>query len=654
MVKRHKLKFVYLEIVMIKDSFIKMGARFAVTNLALLCSFAVFNPVAIAADALKDDALKTNIEFDGAVVVPTEVAAPDISMLKVPNDFEIRKLIEGLGNTRILAVSPNGKLYVTRREEGDIKMINLDTNGQVNGTPVTVARRSGMHGLSFNAGKAYMVSAHEVFVADVKTDGTFGPLKMIIHDLPAAGQHNNRTIEVGPDAKLYISVGSTCNICNESSPENATILQTNLDGKQRAIFASGLRNTIGFDWHPMTGQLWGMDQGIDWHGDDVMVEELNLIEKGKRFGWPYLYANNQIVPRIEPPGKLSKAEWKINSQPSTLGYTSHAASMQMAFYNHNQFPAEYKNNAFVAMRGSWNRSQPSGYEIVRVKFEEGKPTSIMPFVTGFLSKEGSSGRPVGVAVMPDGSLVFSDDQNGAIYRVSYKNITNNTKNMNNQVEHKSSDKFARNIKVGLVNAPSMEMNLQAVKGSGVPIAINRTETALKENSLENSFENTTITLTTPAFKQNQAIPNIYSGYDQDNSFQLNWSKGPTNTKSYVLVMEDPDSRKPPIPVVHWLVWNLPASMTSLPEGLKKQDRLVEPDGVRQGATSTGKIGYMGPKPPKGDPAHHYHTQIFALDTALNLPAGVDRDQLLQAINGHVIAKGELIGQFVRPDKPTKP
>ena len=393
-----------------------------------------------------------------------------------------------------------------------------------------------------------------------------------------------------------------------------------MDGKKRLIFASGLRNTIGFDWHPLTGQLWGMDHGIDWHGNDVMPEELNLIENGKRYGWPYLYADNKIVPRLEPAGKVSKEEWKLNSQPSLMGYASHAAPMQMAFYNNQQFPVEYRGDAFVAMHGSWNRDQPSGYEIVRIHYDDGRPVSIKPFLTGFLTNNGSTGRPVGIAFSKDGSLLFTDDQNGAIYKISYR----------------GSKTYAKQT-----TTPSQEMESQAVKGSGVPIAINRKETEINKVQTTNMID--TLEITSLAFKNNGNIPEIHSGYDQDSSFDLHWSNGPKNTKSYVLIMEDPDSKKPPTPVVHWTVWNIPIEITSLPEGLQKQHRLLMPEGIRQGPTSTGKIGYMGPKPPKGDKEHHYHIQVFAIDSVLTLPAGADRDQLLNAMNGHVIAKGELLG-----------
>jgi glucose/arabinose dehydrogenase len=152
-----------------------------------------------------------------------------------------------------------------------------------------VANRVGAHGLAIKGNKFYLTTVKEIFVADIRPDGTLGPLTMIIGDLPDSGQHPNRTMAFGPDGMLYISVGSTCNACNESNPENATVLRASSDGKMRAIFASGLRNTIGFSWNPTTGELWRMDHGIDYLGDEVQPEELNRIERGKQYGWPHVW-----------------------------------------------------------------------------------------------------------------------------------------------------------------------------------------------------------------------------------------------------------------------------------------------------------------------------------------------------------------------------
>jgi glucose/arabinose dehydrogenase len=171
-------------------------------------------------------------------------------------------------------------------------------DGRADGEPVSVANRSGAHGLAIHDGKLYLITVKEVFVADILADGRLGPLTMIIGDLPDAGQHASRTMAFGPDGMLYISVGSTCNACNESNQENATILRASPDGKSRTIFAKGLRNTIGFAWHPVTGELWGMDHGIDFLGDEEQPEELNKIEFSKQYGWPPAAALSVISGRV--------------------------------------------------------------------------------------------------------------------------------------------------------------------------------------------------------------------------------------------------------------------------------------------------------------------------------------------------------------------
>lgn len=571
-----------------------------------------------------------NVEVVGHVVKPKSLPAPDVSTLHVPAGFHITKLADNLGNARMLAVGKTGAIYVTRRESGDVLMLPPTANGI--GEPLRVASRPGMHGIAFHGAKVYLATPNEVYVADVRADGTFGPLDMIIHDLPDAGQHNTRTVAIGPDGMLYISVASTCNECNETSQESATLLRASPDGKTRAIFASGLRDVVGWGWHPTTGQLWAMDHGMDWLGDDQQVEELNLLERGKRYGWPYVYGErNDVNPHIDPPGKLSKEEWRATSVPAVLGYTAHSSPMQMSFYTGAQFPAEYRGDAFVSMRGSWNRRPASGYEIVRIRFQDGKPIKFEPFVTGFLTPAGESARPCGNAVLPDGSLIFSDDRNGVLYRVTY------------------GDGAAAN-RVAATAIPDAPMKQQAAQGSGVPLAKDRPETALAKPGA-------TLSVSSPAFQQNQPIPAMYSEYEQKASIPLRWTAGPTGTKTYLVIMEDPDIKTPPTPprpVVHWVAWNIAADVTSLREGLAKGHRLDDPEGLRQGPGSSGVVGYAGPRPPAGDPPHHYHIQVFALDSELDLPSGSDRDKVLDAARGHIIAKGELVGTFKRPATPSRP
>jgi Raf kinase inhibitor-like YbhB/YbcL family protein len=419
-------------------------------------------------------------------------------------------------------------------------------------------------------------------------------------------------------------VGSTCNECAEPNPENATILRASLDGKSRSIFASGLRDTVGWGWQPKTGELWGMDNGIDALGDNLQPEELNHIEKGKRYGWPYLYGANDRNPHLDPPGGLKNSELAKISVPMVMGYTAHTAPMQMSFYNATQFPAEYQGGAFVSMRGSRNRRPPSGYEVVRIHFKNGQPVSIAPFVTGFVTPQGESGRLVGNAVAHDGSLLFTDDRNGVIYRVSYAGDSGRS-----QSQTITGESMLRQTHTGAKSA----------------LAINLPRVAAK----------TSLAVSSDAFRQGDVIPPLYSSYDQNASPPLHWTEGPYGTQSYAILAEDPDAKTTPLPVVHWVAWNIPPSVTSLREGLESLDRLEDPMGLRQGPnTASGNVGYKGPRPPEGDPPHHYHFEIFALDKMLDLRAGANREDLVQAMSGHVLAKGELIGLFKRPQNPAKP
>jgi Raf kinase inhibitor-like YbhB/YbcL family protein len=567
----------------------------------------------------------TNVAFSAHVFKPDKVApTPErIAAIKAPPGFSVQPFAAGLKNARVVAVAPDGTVYVSRRDQGDVVMLrDGNDDGRADAEPVVVANRSGAHGLAIHDRKLYLLTVKELFVADILRDGKLGPLKMLAGDLPDGGQHGNRTLAFGPDGMLYISVGSTCNACNESNPESATMLRASPDASSRTIFASGLRNTIGFDWNPVTGELWGMDNGIDFLGDEVQPEELNKIEKGNQYGWPHVWGAGGINPQSTPVGDISKEQWKALSKPMVLGYTAHSAPMQMVFYRggygRGSFPAEYVGDAFVTLRGSWNRKVASGYEIARVHFERGEPKSIQPFVSGFLSQDGKThiARPMGLAIGKDGSLLMADDANGVIYRVAYHGPG-----------------------AGAPAAPN-KAELEPV-ASHVPLLYARVE----------AQGGAKIALTSSAFAPDAAIPAQYSDYADGVSPELSWSAF-AGTRSYVLAMEDPDA-KPVTPFVHWLAWNIPADVTHLPEGLQKQPRLTAPDGVIQGTGTRGSAGYYGPHPPVGDPPHHYHFQIFALDTLLGVPPGADRDALLAAIKDHVIAKGELVGHYQQTVKPLK-
>jgi Raf kinase inhibitor-like YbhB/YbcL family protein len=557
---------------------------------------------------------------DKAPATPERLAA-----LKAPAGFTVSTFATGLKNPRIIAVSPNGAIYVSRREQGDIVLLkDADGNGVADAAPLVVANRPNAHGLAIKGDKLYIATVKEIFVAAIRPDGTLGTLEMIVGDLPDGGQHPNRTMAFGPDGMLYVSVGSTCNACNETNPENASILRVSPDGKMRTIFARNLRNTIGFSWQPQTGELWGMDHGIDDLGDDLQPEELNLIEQGKQYGWPHAYGVNGIHPQTTPPGEITKAQWLAASTPMVLGYTAHAAPMSMVFYSGGNFPAAYQGDAFVAMRGSWNRKPASGYEVVRIKFRDGKSDRFEPFVTGFLTDSGLKhiARPVGLAMLKDGSLLLTDDGNGTIYRIAYTGAAGQL--------------------TTAIAPPAGPMLAQAGKGVGVPLTIERPETASSKSSVK---------VRSTAVTPQGVIAEKYSEYADAVSPPLSWDPV-TGAQSYVLIMEDPDSL-PITPFVHWVAWNIPPSTTSLPEGLQEQERLALPDGMMQGRNSKNTPGYYGPQPPVGDAAHRYSFQVLALDTVLDLPIGANRDQVLGAAQGHVLAKGALTGRYRQVAKPPK-
>ncbi|MBC8134335.1 MAG: sorbosone dehydrogenase family protein [Fibrella sp.] len=373
----------------------------------------------------------TRADIDAHIVKPAlmEATPERVARLNLPEGFRVAPFAK-LENPRMMAVTPDGTVYVSQREPGNVVMLK-DTNGDgVADVERIVAKRKQLHGLALRGKTLYFTTVKEVLSAPIKSDGTLGMPRLLIKDLPDGGQHPNRTIGFGPDGMLYISSGSTCNACEETSDESATILRANPDGTNRKIYASGLRNTIGFGWHPTSRRMYGFDHGIDWLGDDDQKEELNEIVGGKRYGWPYVFADGKPNLADDPPKGYTYDSWARTSREPELLYTAHSAPLQMAFYTANQFPAEYKNDAFVAMRGSWNRKPPSGYEVVRVKFgPTGKPVSLTPFLSGFLvqgaesgSTEGEVGhfaRLAGVAVAKDGALLVGDDTNGVIYRVSY-------------------------------------------------------------------------------------------------------------------------------------------------------------------------------------------------------------------------------------------
>lgn len=377
--------------------------------------------------AADEDRGREGVQIVGHVIkpVPLDWSEERMSRLALPDGFDIDVFARDLENPRMIRVADDGTVYVTRRENGDVLMLrDSDGDGAADERKV-VAEREEMHGIEIDGETVYLMTVNEVFRTERHEDGTFGELETIADDFPEGGQHPNRMVVMGPDGKLYLSVGSTCNACGETDEENATIVSMSPDGSDRAVHASGLRNTIGYGFEPSTGRLYGFDHGIDWLGDNEQHEEFNRIEEGARYGWPYVYAMSRFNPQDTPPD-MSFSEYAEGSEEPIGLHVPHAAPVQMAFYTGDAFPEEYRGDAFVAFRGSWNRQPPSGYEVMRVDFEEGEPVAMEPFLTGFLMEDeasptgwGNMGRLAGLAHGPDGALYLSDDTGGMIYRLHY-------------------------------------------------------------------------------------------------------------------------------------------------------------------------------------------------------------------------------------------
>ncbi|ADV68103.1 PQQ-dependent sugar dehydrogenase [Deinococcus maricopensis] len=348
-----------------------------------------------------------------------------LARLRVPAGFTVKVFAKDVGNARMMQVMPDGTVYLTRRKQGDVMMLrDTDKDGAADVQQIVAQNLNFINGITARDGKLYLATDKRVWVADILPGGKLSVPRVFVDDLPDAGQHPNRTLAWGPDGFLYVTVGSTCNNCMETNPENATILRVAPDGKSREVYARGLRNTIGFGWHPTSRKLVGLDHGSDWRGDDQPPEEINVIERGVHYGWPYCFADQQpdLYGTADPPGNVPKEAFCKTTRGPALTYTAHAAPIGMVFYTGSMFGAEYRNDAFVAMRGSWNRTTPSGYNIVRIHFDaNGTPVSTEDFVSGWAYQQDGRdvqfGRVAGVAQYTDGSLLIAEDQNGVIYRV---------------------------------------------------------------------------------------------------------------------------------------------------------------------------------------------------------------------------------------------
>jgi len=336
--------------------------------------------------------------------------------LRVPEGFVIERLAT-VPKGRSMAWGDEGTLFVGSQRKRNIYAVT----GVMDGEPVVYELGDGLripNGVAFRAGDLYVAEPKRLLVwRDIEQRlNNPGEPEVLVDDLPAQKQHTWKYIAFGPDGKLYVPVGAPCNVCD--APGYALIMRMNADGSEREVIAQGIRNTVGFDWHPETEELWFTDNNRDMMGDDLPPGELNrLAEPGQHFGFPFCHGIDVV--EIEP--ELAALGSCAESTPPVQELGPHVAALGMAFYDGLMFPDEYQNQVFIAEHGSWNRSKKIGYRVTLVRLDDSgrKATSYEVFAEGWLVDEEVSGRPVDVLVAPDGSLLISEDKNGHIYRISY-------------------------------------------------------------------------------------------------------------------------------------------------------------------------------------------------------------------------------------------
>ena len=366
-------------------------------------------------------------EFAGSVGASTKLTVTPLEELplqhpQVPPDFKIEVWAHGFPGGRMMTRGEKGTIFMGTRNIGRVYAI-MEKNG-TRTAKIVIDKLVQPNGVLFHNGSLYVAAINQVLRFD-NIEGTLDNLPQPVDmteafQLPPEVHHNWKFLAYGPDKKIYIPVGSPCNLCEVNPGVHGQIRRYNLDGSGMEIVARGVRNSVGFDFHPQTGELWFTDNGRDWGGEDGFEEELNRLPQsmmGAHFGFPYCHANGQPDPDIKVPNPCANVVLPV----TTLG--PHAAALGMRFYTGQMFPAEYRDAILVARRGSWNRTNKNGYDVLMVKATpDGKNAQVKPFVTGFLNKEQNAfrGRPVDILQMPDGSVLVADEENGAIYRVSYE------------------------------------------------------------------------------------------------------------------------------------------------------------------------------------------------------------------------------------------
>ncbi len=337
---------------------------------------------------------------------------------KLPEGMRIGLYADGVPHARVMKFTDTGDMVVSSMREGNVILLHRDADGDgaADGRTVLLSGLNMPHGLALRGG--YLYVAEETQISRAAYDAasrTLGPLELLFTGMPEGGNHRTRTIGFGPDGRLYVTIGSSCNVCTEEEPYRAEMIVMNADGSGAATFATGLRNTVGFDWQPSTGALFGTDNGRDLLGDDTPQCELNEIAAGGDYGWPYAYDDRVPDPDFGP-GNDDKV---AASLPLVHGFGAHRAPLGIRFLIPGLEPEGLEGAALVALHGSWNRSTLAGYKVVSLHWGVDGTVSQRDFLTGFEKNEDVIGRPADVVQGPDGAIYVSDDYAGVVYRIGW-------------------------------------------------------------------------------------------------------------------------------------------------------------------------------------------------------------------------------------------
>ena len=345
-------------------------------------------------------------------------SSDSLSLIRLPDGFSISLYASHVPNARSLALGEGGTVFVGTRSEGSVyALVDGDADHKAEKVVRLADGLFAPNGVAFRDRALYVAEIHRILrFDDIEARLDNPPQPVVVNSgLPTDRWHGWKFIGFGPDGKLYVPVGAPCNVCIRTDERYASLLRMNADGSAVEVFARGIRNTVGFDWHPHTKELWFTDNGRDNLGDDVPPDELNRAPRaGLHFGFPYCHAGR--IP--DPEFGHSRPCGDFTGTAQELG--PHVAAVGMRFYTGTMFPAAYRNQIFIAEHGSWNRSDPIGYRISLVRLKDNAPISYEVFAQGWLQGRSAWGRPADVLVMPDGALLVSDDRANVVYRISYE------------------------------------------------------------------------------------------------------------------------------------------------------------------------------------------------------------------------------------------